>query len=90
MAKYLGERKKRLCGLCGETHPPHMPDNQTFVPCCAECWSTISPDVRLQVLVAARQNETWESLVQIVNGWLEEKVSEIVREKMSDRLYEDN
>ena len=41
--------------------------------------------IRLQMLVACRQNETWESLVSIINGWLDEKVSEIVRQKLDDR-----
>ncbi|MEO1979149.1 MAG: hypothetical protein ABGZ23_25205 [Fuerstiella sp.] len=89
MAKFLGSLKDELCGICSAKHSPYMPDNRTFVPCCPACWKEIPKHVRLMVLVQARQEDTWASLVSVLNGWLEEKVTDIVREKLDSRQDHD-
>ena len=85
MAKFLGQPKPVRCSACGEFCELFMPDNRTFVPCCPDCWEQIDTVDRMKIIMAGRQEATWDALVQIVNGWLDEKVAEIVRQKLNDR-----
>lgn len=42
------------CGVCGEKHKPHAPDNVTVVPVCQKCWTSAGPNTRIYTLMSTR------------------------------------
>jgi hypothetical protein len=75
----------QLCGVCQASQQVFMPDNRTEVPCCKACWTQVPVHIRLQVLTTARQASTWEHLVQILDGWLDERLADRMAEKERHR-----
>ncbi len=76
-----------LCGVCGEWHPPHAPDNCNMVPVCKTCWSKCSINARVFAISLAKMtakvsvlnNTIFEGIDGAILKLVEAKVREINR-----------
>jgi len=74
-----------LCAICGKRHPPHMPDNGTFVPCCKECWSQLSVNARMFAISQCRLTRAVENLDRTIFEGIDGQIATLVEKRLRDR-----
>ena len=78
------------CGVCGQKHKPHMPDNVTVVPVCQKCWDTAGPNTRIYTLMSTRLESSVFTLTDKFCQLLDAVVEATAREEDKRRRDERN